>query len=98
MTDRGKRGALPPLGNMRIFKIARVAICIAAMRTLLDGATLSRMGQLPKLARELIETTRRKLFSDGSASAVDHGAQRSEINAFLVSCRRIFWGMAGFSG
>jgi|tagenome__1003787_1003787.scaffolds.fasta_scaffold20958174_2 PrtD family type I secretion system ABC transporter len=98
MTDRGRRGVLPPLGNMRNFKIARVAMFVAAMWTLRDGATLSRMGQLPKLARELIETARAKLFSDGSAPAVDHDAPRSEIAAFLVSCRRIFWGMAAFSG
>src|SRR4051794_4641834 len=97
MTDRGKRGALPPLGIIR-FEISHILAFVAGLRTLFDGVTLSRMGQLPKLARELIETTRRKLFSDGSASAVDHDAPRSEITAFLVSCRRIFWGMAGFSG
>jgi ABC-type protease/lipase transport system fused ATPase/permease subunit len=98
MTDRGRRGVLPPLGIIRNCEISRVAMFVAAMWTLRDGATLSRMGQLPKLARELIETARAKLFSDGSAPAVDHDAPRSEIAAFLVSCRRIFWGMAAFSG
>src|SRR3954453_10978204 len=98
MTDHGKRGALPPLGIIRNFEISHILAFVAGLRTLLDGVALSRMGQLPKLARELIETARAKLFSDRSASAVNHDASKSEIAAFLVSCRRIFWGMAGFSG
>ena len=90
MTDRGKRGALPPLGIIRNFEISHILAFVAGLRTLLEGVTLSRMGRPPKVARELIEATRRILFSDGSASAVDHDAPRSEITAFLVSCRRIF--------
>src|SRR5438045_9634690 len=38
------------------------------------------------------------LCSSGAVWPLYHDAPRSEITAFLVSCRRIFWGMAAFSG
>jgi len=75
-----------------------MAAFIAAMRTLVERELRFRMGQLPRSTRELIETICRILFSDRSASAPDYDAPRSEVAAFLVSCRRIFWGMAAFSG
>ena len=56
------------------------------------------VGILIERARQLIETIRRKLFTGRSPSTADYDAPRSEIAAFLVSCRRIFWGLAAFSG
>src|SRR4051794_11398156 len=98
MTDLGRRGGLPPLGNIRSVEISRMTVFVAAMRTWVGREIRSRTGQLAGLTREWVETIRRILFSDRSASALDYSAPRSEITTFLVSCRRIFWGMAAFSG
>jgi PrtD family type I secretion system ABC transporter len=46
----------------------------------------------------LLETTRQKLFTDRARLKPDFDEPRSEIAAFLASCRRIFWGLAAFSG
>jgi PrtD family type I secretion system ABC transporter len=54
--------------------------------------------QLPGITRQLTETIRRRLFTGGSRSTADFDVPRSEIAAFLLSCRRIFWGLAAFSG
>jgi len=80
-------------------KVSRTAG--AAVGGLIARATpLSRIRQLPEAARQLLETTRQKLFSsDRPRSTADYDdAPRSEIAAFLVSCRRILWGLAAFSG
>ncbi len=59
---------------------------------------MPRLRQLPKTARVLLETSRRKLFADRARSKANYDAPGSEIAAFLASCRRIFWGLAAFSG
>src|SRR6266545_4795634 len=94
MTDIGRRRQQPPPRNIK----SRTAA--AAVGGLSERARLlSRMRQLPEAARRLLETTRRKLFSDRPRSTADYDdAPRSEIAAFLVSCRRILWGVAAFSG
>ena len=56
------------------------------------------VGILIERARQLIETIRLKLFTGRSPLTADYDAPRSEIAAFLLSCRRIFWGLAAFSG
>jgi PrtD family type I secretion system ABC transporter len=43
-----------------------------------------------------VEAVRKRLFSEQQRPA--HDESRSEIATFLVSCRRIFWGLAIFSG
>src|SRR4051794_35364577 len=98
MTDLGRGAGISPFWNIRKLHILRMAAFIAAMRTLVERELRFRMGQLPRSTRELIETICRILFSDRSASAPDYDAPRSEVAVFLVSCRRIFWGMAAFSG
>ncbi|HVX77217.1 MAG TPA: type I secretion system permease/ATPase [Bradyrhizobium sp.] len=45
-----------------------------------------------------VETIRRRIFSDRIPQADEYDEPRSEISAFLVSCRRIFCGLAAFSG
>jgi PrtD family type I secretion system ABC transporter len=46
----------------------------------------------------LVEALRPWVFSDKSLTADDYEEPRSEISAFLKSCRRIFWALAAFSG
>jgi PrtD family type I secretion system ABC transporter len=94
MTDLGRRRQLPPPRNMKVSRTAG-----AAAGGLIGRATpLSRMRQLSEAARQLLESARRKLFSDRPHSAANYDdAPRSEIAAFLVSCRRILWGLAAFS-
>jgi PrtD family type I secretion system ABC transporter len=96
MTDSRRWGELSPLEKIRNIKLPSVAVLRATMLTLVERVPPVR--EFPQLARQFIETTRQKFFSDGSGSTADDDAPRSEITAFLVSCRRIFWGMAGFSG
>jgi ATP-binding cassette subfamily C protein len=99
MSDFGRRGELPAAGRIEDIEVSRMAVFVAAMRILLQRVgTLSRVRQLPGTAGQLLETTRRKLFTDRSRLTADYDAPRSEIAAFLVSCRRIFWGLAAFSG
>jgi ATP-binding cassette subfamily C protein len=45
-----------------------------------------------------VEIIRRRMFSDRLPKADEYDDPRSEIGTFLVSCRRIFWGLAAFSG
>src|SRR4051812_25535128 len=66
--------------------------------TLARFELLSRLRQFSRFARQFVEMTRQKLFSDRPGPTTDYAAPRSEITSFLVSCRNIFWGLAGFSG
>ncbi len=95
MTDLGRRRQQPPPRNIKVSRPAGAAVGGPSER----ARPLSRVRQLPEAARRLLETTRRKLFSDRPRSTADYDdAPRSEIAAFLVSCRRILWGVAAFSG
>ncbi|HMI10943.1 MAG TPA: type I secretion system permease/ATPase [Bradyrhizobium sp.] len=95
MTDLGRRRQQPPPRNIKVSRTAGAAVGGPSER----ARPLSRVRQLSEAARRLLETTRRKLFSDRPRSTADYDdAPRSEIAAFLVSCRRILWGVAAFSG
>jgi PrtD family type I secretion system ABC transporter len=99
MTDLARRGGLRPPVSIEDTEPSRMAHLVAAVRILIERTRpVSRIGQLPETARQLVETTRRKLFTDRQRFTADYDAPRSEIAAFLVSCRRIFWGLAAFSG
>ena len=99
MTDLARRGGLRPPVSIEDTEPSRMAHLVAAVRILIERTRpVSRIGQLSETARQLVETTRRKLFTDRSRLKADYDAPRSEIAAFLVSCRRIFWGLAAFSG
>jgi PrtD family type I secretion system ABC transporter len=93
MTDFGRRGTLPPSGLTDDIEVSRLAVFVAAVRMLID-----RAGHLPQTVNQLLETTRRKLFPDRARPTANYDAPRSEIAAFLASCRRIFWSLAAFSG
>jgi len=58
------------------------------------------METLRPAAKDLLELARRSLpfFDRMRDTAAAGDAQGSEIRAFLASCRRIFWGLALFSG
>src|SRR6202008_4022542 len=80
MTDFGRQGEHPPPGYIEDIEVSRMAVFVAAVRILVERTrTLSRMGQLPEVARQLLETTRRKLFSDRPGSTADYDAPRSKI-------------------
>jgi PrtD family type I secretion system ABC transporter len=99
MTDFGRRGELPPPGYLEDIEVSRMAVFVAAVGILIERARpLSRMRQLPETVRQLIETIRRKVFTGRLRLTAGYDAPRSEIAAFLVSCRRIFWALAAFSG
>ena len=98
MTDFGRRGDLPLRGNIENIEVSRLAVFVAAVRILTDRVRPSRVTQLPERARQLLETVRRILFADRTRSRADYDVPESEISGFLRSCRRIFWGMAAFSG
>ena len=54
--------------------------------------------QLVGWVERLIEALRPWVFSNKARPADDYDEPRSEISAFLKSCRRIFWALAAFSG
>src|ERR1700709_2841594 len=102
MTDLGRREQFPPPEYpeyIEDIEVSRMAVFVAAVRILAERARLSsRVSQVPETASQLTETIRLKLFAGRSGSTADYDAPSSEIAAFRVSCRRIFWGLAAFSG
>lgn len=89
MGDFGRRGEASPamveeieLSNFAVFRAAVGFLAERGQRTL----------------REWVENIRRRMFSDRLPHADEYDDPRSEISTFLVSCRRIFWGLAAFSG
>jgi PrtD family type I secretion system ABC transporter len=90
MTDFVRRGEIPPSRNFDEIEVSNFAVFTAAVGLLAEQAQ-----------RELVRTIeiiRRRLFSDRTRQEDAYDEPRSEIAAFLVSCRRIFWGLAAFSG
>src|SRR3954451_6416553 len=96
MIDLHQRGGSPPRVKLMYTKISRVTVVVTD--TLRRFELFSRLEKFSRLARQFVDMTRERLFSDRSAPTTDYAAPKSEITSFLVSCRRIFWGMAGFSG
>ena len=93
MTDFGGRGEIRPPGYIEDIEVSRMAVFVAAI-----GILIERARHLPDATGQLLETVRRKAFSDRAQSGADYDAPLSEIAAFLGSCRRIFWSLAVFSG
>jgi PrtD family type I secretion system ABC transporter len=93
MTDFGGRGEIRPPGYIEDIEVSRMAVFVAAV-----GILIERARQFPDALGQLLETIRRKVFSDRAQSGADYDAPLSEISAFLGSCRRIFWSLAIFSG
>src|SRR6202790_5695548 len=94
MTDLGRRGEIPPPRNFDEIEVSNLAVFKAAAGLLAERARLELTGWTERT----VEAMRRRLFSDQLRPADDYDEPRSEISAFLMSCRRIFWGLAAFSG
>lgn len=99
MTEFQRRREIPPSRNVDEIKVSNLAVFIAAVGILAERArALSRISELIGWGERSVETIRRRLFSDRRRPADDYDEPRSEISAFLGSCRRIFWSLAAFSG
>ncbi|MCW2286570.1 ATP-binding cassette subfamily C protein [Rhodoblastus acidophilus] len=61
------------------------------------AALVARTEKLRAQAKDLLDTARKILFSHRAQPSFD-GDPRSEIRAFLASCKSVFWGLALFSG
>src|SRR4051812_12492301 len=96
MIDLHQAGGTPPRIKLVYTKISRVTVVVTD--TLRRFEFLSRFEKFSQVARQFVDITRERLFSDRSAPTTDYTAPKSEITSFLVSCRQIFWGLAGFSG
>jgi PrtD family type I secretion system ABC transporter len=98
MTDFARREEIPPPESFDHIEVSRWAVFIAALRILAERArSRLRISALNKWAERMVEAIRQRLFSRWR-SVREYDEPRSEISAFLGSCRRIFWALAGFSG
>lgn len=95
MASFGRRGAIPPPEEIIVNPAATFS---AALRSFAERVRtiFRRDGDVVRV--NLIEKTRRRVFSGRSQRRVEYATAKSEISAFLGSCRQIFWGMAIFSG
>lgn len=57
-----------------------------------------RMYQMNAYLTRFVEVVRPRVFSGRAKASPEFEEPRSEISAFLGSCRRIFWALAVFSG
>jgi ATP-binding cassette subfamily C protein len=94
MTAFGRRGEIPQPEKFEDIQVSNVAVFKAATGLLVKRARLELTGR----AERTIEAIRQRLFADRRRPADDYDEPRSEISAFLKSCRRIFWALAAFSG
>lgn len=94
MTEFRRRREIPPPRNFDEIEVSNLAVFKAAAGLLAERARLELTGWTERT----VEAMRRRLFSGRLRPAADYDEPRSEISAFLVSCRRIFWGLAAFSG
>ena len=98
MTDLARSGGVPPAENFDHIEVSRWAVFIAALGILAERArSWLRISELNGSAERSVEVIRQRLFS-GRRLAQEYEEPRSEISAFLRSCRRIFWALAAFSG
>jgi ATP-binding cassette subfamily C protein len=104
MTNFERSGVIPPAASryrIQLYRIqlSRLAGFWSVARQWATQAELaSRTFQMIDAVKDLVEALRRRLFSDKSRPADDYDEPRSEMSAFLRSCRRIFWALAAFSG
>jgi PrtD family type I secretion system ABC transporter len=89
MTDSERRGNIPPPKKLDEIEVSNWAVFVAALGILAERARLR--------AERLVETIRQRLFSRWRSTS-EYDEPRSEMVAFLRGCRRIFWGLAVFSG
>lgn len=92
MSEFGRRGPAQPDRNAGVVEIevSNFAVFRAAVGILTERAQ--------REFEQAIEVIRRRLFKERVRRRENYDEPRSEIVGFLVSCRRIFWGLAAFSG
>jgi PrtD family type I secretion system ABC transporter len=107
MTDIGRRREPPHFGRRREIhptdhrnkiRVSRLATFLAAVGLLAERRLRAHTTELTPSAEGSIEAARRRFCSDRARPVDDYDEPRSEIAALLASCRRIFWGLAAFSG
>ena len=97
MTDLAqRREALPP-GDFEEIEVTHLQVAIAAVGIVAERVR-SRIAGVHSLLAGGVEAIRRRIFPGRSRSRAEYEESRSEISAFLASCRRIFWALAIFSG
>lgn len=96
MTDFGRRREFPQPAQPESNRGSRLAALVAPVGALAKG--VRGIAKLTLSPKQSLEAVRRRCFSDRVRPAEDFDEPRSEISAFLKSCRRIFWGLAAFSG
>lgn len=75
----------------------RLERATAATRTFGDNSQ-RQLDELRGAIKGVVEFVRPRIFSGRRRSKTDYAEARSEISTFLVSCRRVFWALAIFSG
>ena len=93
----GRRGEIPPPARSANGQGARLAALGSAIGPLGEWVS-THTAKLTGAAGWSIEAVRRRFCSDRGRPADHYDEPRSEIVTLLVSCRRIFWGLAAFSG
>ena len=90
MSDLGSRRELPPPDASAVevshWQVARAAV----------GIIVDRIRS--KISGGVLETIRARFFRERTGADALYGDARSEVLTFVVSCRRIFWALAIFSG
>lgn len=93
MTEFRRRGKMPSAGRIDKIEVSNFAVFRAAGLLLLDRARR----ELSPWTERIVEAMRHRLFPDRCPTE-NYDEPRSEVSAFLKSCRRIFWALAAFSG
>lgn len=96
MANFGRRGQRPPSASRAANYATGFAVALPALTERVRS--MLPIGQGRVTFERVVEGARKRIFSGSSQSRNEYAAPKSEIAGFLRSCRRIFWGMAAFSG
>jgi PrtD family type I secretion system ABC transporter len=94
MSKFGRRGQVPPARRVEEIEVSNFAVLKAAVGLL----AVRGQQEVSHWFGRTVEIIRRRIFSDRILQPDEYDEPRSEISVFLASCRRIFWGLAAFSG
>ncbi len=101
MTSFGRRGSVPRPDSATAWQ---ATVAVATVRAWIDRVQpalrlVGTWGGKPQHAlKQCLDMARQKLFANRPGKNAEYETPKSEISAFLQSCRQIFWGMAIFSG
>nr|QIO98929.1 type I secretion system permease/ATPase [Bradyrhizobium symbiodeficiens] len=90
MSDLGSRRELPAPDASAV-EVSHWQVAKAAMGIIVDRVR-------SKVSGGALETIRSRIFRERTGADAVYGDARSEVLTFVVSCRRIFWALAIFSG